>query len=278
MPEVSILMPAYNAEKWINDALLSIKSQSFQDYELLIFDDGSTDDTKKIITEAAKQEPRIRVFGSKKNQGVTHALKYLIGKADGVYIGQLDADDWLQGNAIELCLTVLKNYPGVGFTYTDCYDISEKSELLSYGWRSKLELGEKPYDNLLFTFCTFHFRMFTKEAYEKTAGYDVKLKMSPDYDISLKLSEVTKIVHIPIPLYYYRVHDKNLSKTHYTEQCETALKIMNNAIKRRLENDPRYKGKKFELSYGENGVAKYELVWQNNKVSNIRSSNQLTLQ
>jgi hypothetical protein len=88
-------------------------------------------------------------------------------------------------------------------------------------------------DNLLLHFMTFHFRLFRKSCYAKIAPLDVNLRVASDYEISLKLAEVTNIKHLPLPLYYYRVYPESLSNRSYTEQSEVTLQLLRDAIKRR---------------------------------------------
>lgn len=107
-PLISIIVPAYNAEKYIHRCIESILSQTFIDFELLIINDGSTDGTKKICDEYASNDHRIRVF-HKKNGGVSSARNHGLDNARGEWIVFVDADDYIPANALSNMVSISKN-------------------------------------------------------------------------------------------------------------------------------------------------------------------------
>ena len=104
--EFSIIVPAYNVEKYLADCIEDILSQSFADFEILLIDDGSTDKTLKIAEEYAKKDNRIKVF-SKENAGLSHTRNYGIERAAGRYIYFVDSDDLLEKDALKNIETVI---------------------------------------------------------------------------------------------------------------------------------------------------------------------------
>ena len=97
MPNISIVMSVFNEEKNISKCIESVLKQSFRNYEFLIFDDNSNDDTKKILMKYRKKNKKIKCYFSKKNLGLTKALNFLIKKSKGKYIARIDGDDlWLK--------------------------------------------------------------------------------------------------------------------------------------------------------------------------------------
>lgn len=100
MPAISIIVPVYNAEKYIHKCIDSILSQTFADFELLLIDDGSRDNSGKICDEYANKDFRIKVF-HKENGGVSSARQYGTEKANGEYIIHADSDDWVESNMLE---------------------------------------------------------------------------------------------------------------------------------------------------------------------------------
>ncbi|KTD99322.1 glycosyltransferase family 2 protein [Pseudoalteromonas sp. H71] len=127
-PLVSIIMPAYNAEKYISESIESVLAQSYKNWELLITDDRSTDTTQQIINKYAIQDSRIKLFINEKNGGAGVARNYSIGKASGRFIAFLDADDqWLPEKLTKQISFMLKsNY---AFTFTAYQKISGESLL-----------------------------------------------------------------------------------------------------------------------------------------------------
>lgn len=103
-PQISIIVPVYNVEKYLHQCINSILTQTFQNFELLLIDDGSPDKSGKICDEYAKTDNRIRVF-HKENGGVTSARKYGIEKSYGEWIMLVDSDDYIENNSLELLLS-----------------------------------------------------------------------------------------------------------------------------------------------------------------------------
>ena len=104
---ISVIMSAYNAEKHISNSIESILSQSYQNFEFLIMDDGSTDNTSKIITSYIKTDTRIKLFNNKSNIGLTKSLNFLINQANGEYLARQDSDDVSDSKRFELQLNFM---------------------------------------------------------------------------------------------------------------------------------------------------------------------------
>lgn len=100
MPQISIITPVYNTEKYLIKCLDSIKNQTFSDFEVILIDDGSTDDSPKILDDYAKNNTKFKVF-HKKNEGVTIARKDGIERASGTFIVWVDSDDWIEETHLE---------------------------------------------------------------------------------------------------------------------------------------------------------------------------------
>ena len=107
MKKISVIIPIFNAEKTIYECIISILNQTYKDFELIMVDDGSTDNSRKICADLEKQDKRIRLF-CKKNGGVSSSRNFGIKKATGDYIFFIDADDWLEEDALEK-LVKIKN-------------------------------------------------------------------------------------------------------------------------------------------------------------------------
>ena len=108
MKEVTILLAVKNGEKWLEKTLISVRNQTFKEYEFLIIDDGSTDLTKTIILKHKELDARIKYF-YKKHSGLTESLNYGLGKASGKWIARLDADDIALPDRLNKQLSFVKN-------------------------------------------------------------------------------------------------------------------------------------------------------------------------
>lgn len=127
MPLVSVIIPAYNAEKFIAQTIDSVISQTYSNWELIVVNDGSTDNTLHIVQTYSNNDHRIS-FISKPNTGVSDTRNTGIAKAKGDYIGLLDADDvWLPIN-LEKKITVLKENPSIDFVFSNMYQADKNLE------------------------------------------------------------------------------------------------------------------------------------------------------
>lgn len=128
-PRASIVMPCYNTASFIGDAIASVRSQTMEDWELLVVDDCSTDGSLDTAEHAARGDPRIRLMRQERNGGVGPARNRAIGEARGRYVAFLDSDDeWLPGK-LDLQLDFMAR-TGAGFSYTAYHEISEAGEQL----------------------------------------------------------------------------------------------------------------------------------------------------
>ena len=109
-PLVSIIMPVYNCEKYISEAIESVLSQSYQNWELLIVDDGSTDHSPEIIDRYAQKDVRIQSFHNK-NEGVSAARNFALSKISGELVTFIDSDDVYHPDRLQRMVSVFENHP-----------------------------------------------------------------------------------------------------------------------------------------------------------------------
>lgn len=132
MSVVSVIMPAYNAEKTIGAAIESVLQQSFKDFELIIIDDCSSDGTFEIMQQYAEVDRRIRICRNKINSGVSFTRNYGTEIAEGEWIAYLDSDDMWKSEKLEKQLSVIDNYPQASLIYTASSFISDDGVEYSY--------------------------------------------------------------------------------------------------------------------------------------------------
>ena len=114
---ISIVMPAYNSEKYISEAIESVCNQSYKNWELVIVDDGSTDHTSKIIEDYASKDSRIRVF-HRKNEGVSMARNFALNQISGEYVTFIDSDDVYHSNRLQKMLQVFEQHPNCDIVFS----------------------------------------------------------------------------------------------------------------------------------------------------------------
>jgi glycosyltransferase involved in cell wall biosynthesis len=226
---ISLVITVYNRERYLSEAIESVLAQTRQDFDLLIWDDGSTDNSVEIAKEYAKRDRRIRVVAAE-HQGRTPSLKEALAQTKGSYIGLVDSDDLLAPTALEETAAVLEADPVVGLVYTDYMDIDRQGKVIGYGNRCRVPYSK---ERLLIDFMTFHFRLMRRQVFEQVGGFDEACAYAEDYDLCLRLSEITQIRHINKPLYYYRSHQANITNQHQIRQAQDSCKAIGRALERR---------------------------------------------
>ena len=206
LPSFSILMSSYNKGEYIGEAIESVLKQTYKDWELIIVDDASTDDSLKKINKYLGDK-RIKFFKNDVNKGCVSTLKRMMIESRAEIIGILDSDDMLTEDALETVMSSYQKNPRYGFFYSDFIFCDEKLNFIRNGFD-----GYMPSDkNNIHKVYSGAFRVYIREAYLQTSGYDEKSMYIEDRDIILKLEEVTPVYHIEKILYKYRVLENSQS-------------------------------------------------------------------
>ncbi|NJM22916.1 MAG: glycosyltransferase [Richelia sp. RM2_1_2] len=233
-PSISIVITVYNRSRYLGTAIESVLNQTRRDFELIIWDDASTDDSLDIAYQYAERDKRISVIAAEQNTGFPPAIKAAVAATTGDYIGWIDSDDVLAPTAIEETSLILNNYPQVGLVYTDYELMDSEGNLHGLGPRCQIPYSK---EGLLVDLMTFHFRLIRRSVYDAVGGIDDSFASGEDYDLCLKLSEVTEVYHIAKPLYYYRRHSGNVTNDNL-KNIYWAQKAINDALIRRgLDED-----------------------------------------
>ena len=215
MPEVSIIVPLYNKKEYVTDMLESVRSQSFQDYELIIVDDGSTDGSGQIAERYATHDERLRVVHIK-NGGVSHARNIGLEMATGTYITFIDADDTVATDYLEnlyRCITendvdlVISGVVKVGDSPSQTTVVlplfqgkMTRADVLDAFAQVQKETG-------IFGYCVA--KIFPKSILG-SIRFDEKLQLAEDFDFYLKLyNKVSSFYFDNAALYYYRQNTDN---------------------------------------------------------------------
>lgn len=205
MPEISIIIPCHNQGKYITQCLDSILAQTFSNYEVLIIDDGSTDNSLQLIESYFKKFKHIRLI-SQKNLGVVAARNNAIRKATAPYIYPLDADDIITPDCLEKLYEAMIHGKGDIIT----------SRVMLFGLRNEEACMLAPTVwNMLFQNCLVNSALFRKSDFEKVGGYDHAFDDgAEDYDLYLNMiiNQKLKIYRVPEILFYYRQKDISESR------------------------------------------------------------------
>lgn len=207
-PLVSVVMPAYNAERFIKDAIDSVVSQTHSRLELIIVDDGSKDSTPGIAESLARCDPRIRVI-HQSNSGVSAARNAGIAVANGEFLAFLDADDILTPDSIDLRLREFGKDPEVGLVHCDLQEIDEDSHPIGLPRVSDLEgqvlkqLLNPPKGLYIFGIGSILVR---SEVLKAIGGFDRDLSNGADHEFYYRVASRYRFKRAPHVAFQYRLH------------------------------------------------------------------------
>ncbi len=205
-PQVTIYITNYNYGQYLEQAIKSVLEQTFTDYELIIIDDGSTDDSKKIIRQYQRHKKVYAIF--QKNKGLNASNNIALNLSRGKYIIRLDADDYFAPQAIELMVSELNRNENHALVFPDYYHIDEDGNIIEEIKRHDFTNNVSLYDQPAHGACT----MIRTNVLKSIGGYDEEFNRQDGYDIWLRLSQLYPVKNISLPLFYYRQHSNNLTK------------------------------------------------------------------
>jgi glycosyltransferase involved in cell wall biosynthesis len=196
-PLVSVVMPVRNGARWLDEAIDSIARQTLSDLELLIVDDGSTDETPQILDDWSHRDSRIRVL-RQTDCGLAAALNYGLAEARGRYLARLDADDCAMPARLERQVGVLQQNPSIGLLGSWAERIDE------YG-RPQAQLKPETQPDKLADIIgranpfVHSSVMLRPEIARDLGGYRAAFEAAEDYDLWLRMSEITRLGNIGEP-------------------------------------------------------------------------------
>nr|WP_315145905.1 glycosyltransferase family 2 protein [uncultured Flavobacterium sp.] len=220
MPFFTVIIPLYNKENFIENTLISVLNQSFNDFEVLIINDGSTDKSEEKVLKF--KDSRIKYF-HKENGGVSTARNFGIEKASSNYITFIDADDYWYPNFIEEMNNAISRFPKLKvFTAAIEVETSKKVFPSSY---SIVKTGDyeivnyfeaSTKESVIWTSCA----VFHKSVFEKTGNFDINLKSGEDTDMWIRIGLIYPVLFSWKILARYVYDEKSLSKNHkYSIEC-----------------------------------------------------------
>lgn len=208
MPTVSVIIPVYNRETFIAEAIQSVLSQTFTDLELIIIDDGSTDNTAQIVQ--AVDDPRLRYI-PQENRGVSAARNHGISLAQGDYIAFLDSDDSYLPTKLERQIALFQADSTLGMVYTEALIVNQltgATNTLDYTPSGHI------YREILFRDSPLRLStvMVSREAIQQVGGFDESMRIAEDTDFIIRVTKAYPVGVVTDPLTHYTVHDSNTVK------------------------------------------------------------------
>ena len=218
-PAISVAMSVYNSARFLAPAIESILAQTFNDFEFLILDDGSTDASRAVIEAYAARDPRIQLI-SRENRGLVASLNQLLAAARAPIIARMDADDISQPERFAQQYAFLAANPDHGVVGCRTDDMDDQGR----PWPCPSPLHTLTHEGILAAIARDEpllchpAVMFRRDVVLSVGGYHGAFRHCEDYDLWLRLATVTRMANLPDRLIRYRHYPEQVSSRHATEQ------------------------------------------------------------
>ncbi len=199
---ITIGIPFYNAEAYLADSIRSVFAQTYQDWELILIDDGSTDNSLAIARSV--DDPRVRVYSDGKNKKLASRLNELTQLATYEFIARMDADDLISPSRLEKQMKIFERFPEKDLVSTGVFSITNDKKLIGNRGHSATDVS---LEDLLYKRVNIvHAAVLARKSWYQRNQYDTSLKIAQDYDLWLRSSKKNdlNIFLLSEPLYYYR--------------------------------------------------------------------------
>jgi glycosyltransferase involved in cell wall biosynthesis len=266
MPKVSVIIPTYNCAEYITQAIKSVLDQTYQDFELIVIDDGSTDNTRALL------EPYLGsiIYRFQKNQGESVARNEGIEIAQGKYIAFLDADDWWVSSKLEQQVAAMDASPEAVLSYSYCFMVDAQGGLSKFRGSQYLGEGEtglsSVFERLVLGCCIANpgTVLVRKDILQQTTLFDPTIQWGEDWDLWIQLSQKGLFLFIPESLAYYRMRKPNRrlqieASDEFVNQNEKILSKEFNSIPPYQRNLQALRSKAYEALYLRSAMYNYEL-------------------
>ena len=242
MVEVSVIIPIYNGEKYIKDAIDSVLNQTFQNFEIILINDGSTDKTSEIL-DIYNKNNKIKILNIEKNQGQASAINLGIKKSKGKYLAYLDSDDIMLENRLLCQLKYLDKHKNIGLIFSDIGYINQNG--YSVIIKTKFFINKKWAKNkcnsnslLVFNYISRSSVMHRRSCIDVIGDFDEEISGIDDLDMWIRTSEKFSIAGCQDKLTIRRLHKENISKKRNNSllfYSKKRLIILKKAYKRRKQ-------------------------------------------
>lgn len=228
LPLVSVLIPCYNAEKYVEQALRSIMNQSYTNLEIIAADDCSTDNTLTILKTLAAEDNRIRIVNNPVNLKIVKTLNTLIDLANGKYIARMDADDISLPDRILKQVRFMEKHPDYAICGTNAYHINESNEITGFSYLPITNKDIQKYKIIHSPF--YHPSILVKTEILKNNKYNESYLYAEDYELWIRILSKYKAHNLRDYLLAYRVFPEQTSTRKREEQLQITKHIYKNYV------------------------------------------------
>lgn len=260
-PLFSVLIANYNNGKYLEETLQSIYNQTYTNWEIIIVDDCSTDQSLQIY-ESLKDDNRIKIFYNESNKGCGYTKRRCVEESSGDICGFVDPDDTIVPHALEMMVEHHNANPNYSLIHSKPYFCDEE---LNVKEEYPAARNVNPDDLLFFNLdgAITHFATFKSDFYRKTEGIDAYLKRAVDQDLYLKLYDVGKTLFLDESLYFYRRHSGGISTASNARKAYYWAWVVNFSAVRRRNID-------LESAFFDYFIPKHEFDYIENKYKKFR--------
>lgn len=266
---VSVLIPVYNVEFYVKDAIESIQNQTYKNLEIIVVDDASTDNTYDVVEKLAKDDRRIKLYKNESNLRIVKTLNYALTLANGYYIARMDGDDISAFDRIEKKVKFLEESSDIDLVGCSLVSIDSNGEEIKRV--KKLEDFDLIKKTLRYTSPISHIWVCKKTVYEKLGGYR-ELSGAEDYDFILRLiSSGMKSVNISNYYGYYVRVEREGNTVSSTGLLQKKLheEIYNMYLSRVKNGSDKFGSSKLNEPYN---ISNYLYIFANNHFNKARVS------
>jgi len=228
-PRVSVIIPVYNRVHFVAATIHSVLDQTFQDFELIAVDDGSTDGSRQLL-ESFGERVRILEHPGRVNRGQSAALNLGLQHARGKYVGLLDSDDLWLPRKLELQSKYLDAHPDVGLVYGNGLAIdADGNKLYDIYPQGHAEHSDPSRVLLDCYFLVPNNSLVRRKVFDRVGGFDESLRAAQDHDMAIRIAEVTRLAYMDVSVFCYRRHPDSISRKRADVRWRNGFSILSKA-------------------------------------------------